>query len=208
VTASDTLARTLYGEARGGGTSAMAHVANVVCNRAANPRWWGRDIESVCRTAWQFSCWNPTDPNRPKLLAVTAADPEFAAALDIAARAVAGTLPDETGGADSYFALTMKLLPAWTAGATHTLDDGWHSFWITRCAAHAPSAYRPRPVLVSNETPAERLNAAELASVESQGTSITGPKPQASAGFSAETGPTITTPKPAPAGTAGTPTES
>jgi hypothetical protein len=155
----------------------MAHVASVVVNRSLAARWWGHDILTVCLAPWQFSSWNPDDPNRPKLEAVTDADPEFAAALDIARRAVAGTLPDETGGADSYHALTMPLLPAWTNGATHTLSDGFHSFWITRHVAHAPLSYRPRPVLVSNETPTDALNAAELASVESNISHLPPPPP-------------------------------
>lgn len=142
------LARTIWAEARSAGPHGMANVANVVCNRAAFPRWWGHDILSVCLARWQFSCWNPhtvgtrPDHNFQAMAAVDDSDADFAVALDIAARAAAGTLPDHTGGADSYYALSIDA-PAWVRGATHTLDDGWHSFWITRHVAHAPSAYEP-----------------------------------------------------------------
>ena len=57
ATAADTLARTLWGEARNQGQCGMAAVAHVVLNRAAHPRWWGHDIISVCRAPEQFSCW-------------------------------------------------------------------------------------------------------------------------------------------------------
>lgn len=146
----DTLARTIYAEARSGGANAMAHVASVVLNRARFPRWWGSTILTVCRAPWQFSCWNPytlglpPDSNYEAMIRATDADPVFTIALDIARRAVAGSLRDETGSADSYFALTIAP-PAWTRGATHTVGDGWHSFWITRHCAHAPNAYKPCP---------------------------------------------------------------
>lgn len=141
----DILARTAWGEARGCGEDGMQRVLNVVMNRATNPRWWGHDPAEVCLKPWQFSCWNADDPNRPKLEAVTDADPQFRIALDLARAAAAWNLPDLTGGADSYFVKTMTP-PPWTRGATHTVDDGWHSFWITRHVAHAPSAYQPREV--------------------------------------------------------------
>ena len=78
----------------------------------------------------QFSCWNPGDVNRAKLLAVTSADPWFSIAEGIAGAALSGGIPDETNGADSYYALSMETPPEWVKGATHTYSsDGWHSFW-------------------------------------------------------------------------------
>lgn len=128
LTSTDIMARTLWGESRGAGPEGMSHVANVVMNRVAHPRWWGNDTISVCKTPWQFSCWNKSDPNRAKLEAVTSDDPMFAAALRIAAQAIAGRLPDATDGADSYYAQSMMRPPAWSQRATRTFSDGWHVF--------------------------------------------------------------------------------
>jgi spore germination cell wall hydrolase CwlJ-like protein len=108
----DVLARTIWGEARGEPSGGMEAVACVILNRARHPRWWGGSIVEVCLKPWQFSCWNAGDPNRPKLLSVTGADPAFTAALAIADRAVRGELPDCTNNADSYVDLRVAR-PAW-----------------------------------------------------------------------------------------------
>lgn len=140
----DVCARTVWGEARSCGRAGMQRVANVICNRANHPRWWGKDISSVCLQPWQFSCRNADDPNLPKLLAVTDKDPEFAVALSVARQAVAGMLPDLTGGADSYYALSMPKPPSWITRAKHTVSDGWHSFW--RVELLAPSGEPEAPL--------------------------------------------------------------
>lgn len=124
----DTLARTVWAEARGEGVAGMEAVSAVIINRARFPRWWGRDVESVCRAPWQFSCWNSDDPNLPKLRAVTTADPQFRQAAAIAARALAGTLPDPTGGADSYFD-PRAASPAWANGRRPVAVIGNHRFY-------------------------------------------------------------------------------
>jgi N-acetylmuramoyl-L-alanine amidase len=137
----DTLARTLWGQARGCGAAGMSHVANVILNRADHPSWWGHTIAGVCTQPYQFSCRNIGDPNRQKLLTVTTADPEFVAAMSIAREAVAGRLGDMTNGADSYYALSMSTPPAWAAKAVRTTSDGWHAFY--RTVAAAPPGSRP-----------------------------------------------------------------
>ena len=58
----DVLARTIIGEARGEKFLDMLGVACVVRERALRPGWWGKDITSVCRAPWQFTCWH--DHNR------------------------------------------------------------------------------------------------------------------------------------------------
>lgn len=125
----DTLARTIWGEARGDGAPGMSAVAAVIVNRADHPRWWGADIISVCTKPWQFSCRDAGDPNLPKLEAVTQDDPSFVLALDIAERAVARTLPDPTNGADSYYDRSMPSPPAWVDGAIWTADIGTQRFY-------------------------------------------------------------------------------
>lgn len=109
----DTLARTLYGEARGEGEVGMTAVANVVMNRVQRAmdneiEWWGDNVVDVCLKPWQFSCWLKNDPNSAKLKAVTVSDPIFVKALAIAKDAVSGELDDITNGATSYYAKGSK----------------------------------------------------------------------------------------------------
>ena len=124
----DVLARTIWGEARGEPSGGMEAVASVILNRAAYPRWWGHDIVSVCLHPWQFSCWNADDPNRSQLMAVTEADPQFTEALNIAAAAVAGALPDTTNRADSYADLRV-CHPKWAANNAPVAKIGNHTFF-------------------------------------------------------------------------------
>lgn len=124
----DILARTLWGEARGEGAEGMAAVANVVMNRVARPGWWGHNVVSVCLCPCQFSCWNPSDPNRAKLEAVTEDDPAFRAALSTAAEALAGTLADRTHGATHYYARGSKA-PKWAKAADKVAEIGRHDFY-------------------------------------------------------------------------------
>lgn len=131
----DTLARTIWAEARGEGIAGMEAVASVIMNRVnldlgrdGKPDWWGEGVEGVCRKPWQFSCWNADDPNLGKLILVKASeDAHFAAALDIAKRAVAGELIDRTGGATHYHTKTIN--PKWADGQTPRADIGRHLFY-------------------------------------------------------------------------------
>lgn len=174
----DTVARTLYGEARGCGATGMKHVASVICNRVSHISWWGTGFPGVCMQPYQFSCWLPGDPNLPKLLAVTESDPDFRVALSIANVAVARQLPDLTYGADSYYALAMRTPPAWAAKAQRTTVDGWHAFYRTIAAAppgthpdvrvvsiHAPVVTAPPAAVdqfMARDRVADDLNADEL----------------------------------------------
>lgn len=123
----DVLARTIWGEARGEGRDGMIAVANVVVNRANAGGWWGNSIREVCLKPWQFSAWNPTDPNLIRMLKVDDTDPQFADALQIAAAAVAGRLPDITGGATNY--QVRGTGAAWAAGMQQTAAIGAHDFY-------------------------------------------------------------------------------
>ena len=67
----DTLARTIFGEARGEPYLGKVAVANVVMNRVAladqhPPFGLGSAAYRMYERAWQFSCWNPAnDPEPP-----------------------------------------------------------------------------------------------------------------------------------------------
>lgn len=138
----DTLARTIWGEARDqrNGAVAMAAVAHVVLNRCRKISWWGRTITAVCRRPWQFSCWNVGDPNLKKLLAATEADSQFALALAIARDAVARNQgsgsaasdllgADPTQGATHYYSETLSVPPIWARGKQPCAQIGRHRFF-------------------------------------------------------------------------------
>jgi hypothetical protein len=163
----DTLARTIWGEARGDGVVGMTAVAAVVLNRAAHPRWWGHDIASCCLAPWQFSCWNSDDPNLPKMRAATAASEMFPEALAIAADAVAGKISDPTGGADSYFAIGTPV-PSWASMAKFTRRILHHAFYRVELGAPPgnQSMYSPPAVRVAVGATTDDLNAMELARIQ------------------------------------------
>lgn len=128
----DTLARTLWGEARGEGLLGMEAVASVILNRLkiSNKEggyWWGNSITDICRKPFQFSCWNTHDPNRAQMRIVDPSDKVFAAALDIATDAVDGKLKDSTGGATSY--CTTAIHPKWTDEMIQTTIIRHHVFY-------------------------------------------------------------------------------
>lgn len=123
----DVVARTIWGEARGEGYRGMQAVANVITYRANNPGWWGHDFESVCLKPWQFSVWNEGDPNRDLILNVTANDPAFSDALEIASKAVLGELEDVTGGAHSYYNPAV-VQPYWADSMREVAVIGTHRF--------------------------------------------------------------------------------
>ena len=121
----DYLARTIYGEARGEGIKGMQAVANVVMNRVKAGGWYGASVKDVVLKPKQFSCWNENDPNRAIILAAN--DAQLAQARSIAEQAIAGTLPDITGGATNYHA--KSITPYWAASMTKTATIGNHVFY-------------------------------------------------------------------------------
>lgn len=130
----DTLARTIYGEARGEPLAGKEAVAAVIMNRVKRAKrspllnyWWGADVISVCQKPWQFSCWNATDPNREKILSVTAENRSFKSCLKVAERAISGDLSDPTEGATHYH--TKAILPPWARRKTPSAEIGNHLFY-------------------------------------------------------------------------------
>lgn len=66
------LAQTLWGEARGEDDEGMKAVCCTIINRFNSGKWFaGKTIEDTCKMPYQYSCWNKSDPNRPKLLRLT-----------------------------------------------------------------------------------------------------------------------------------------
>jgi N-acetylmuramoyl-L-alanine amidase len=129
ASAIDTMARTLWGEARGEPPEGRVGIANVIANRAlfVPPGRFGGDVEAVCLKNAQFSCWNADDPNRQKLLAISTTDPAFAACLDLATLVVDGRLADNTFGSSHYHEISIK--PDWAVGHFPVVRLGRHDFY-------------------------------------------------------------------------------
>lgn len=128
----DTMARTLYGEARGELVRGKEAVAAVIINRVRRARqrggyWWGTTAEEVCLRPWQFSCWNESDPNLEKIRSVGKDNKNFQSCLRIARRALAGTLRDPTGGATHYHAIGAT--PPWAKDRQPSATIGRHKFY-------------------------------------------------------------------------------
>ncbi|WP_085637855.1 MULTISPECIES: cell wall hydrolase [unclassified Pseudomonas] len=129
----DVLARTLWGEARGETQAGQVAVAWTIRNRVFDGKpnsWWGEGYAGVCQKPYQFSCWNKDDPNFAYL---SGAKPiparELSQARAAADQVIDGKVPDPTGGATHYYALSMKKPPAWAAKAKKTLQLGGHVFF-------------------------------------------------------------------------------
>jgi spore germination cell wall hydrolase CwlJ-like protein len=119
----EVLALTLWGEAAFRPVRAIEAVASVVMTRVrlaatpGGPAHLGQGVVGVCRAPFQFACWHPGHP-RHQALAELPQGMELGACSRIAARALAGALPDPTAGATHYH--EDSVLPRWALGATPT----------------------------------------------------------------------------------------
>ncbi len=138
-----TLARTLYGEARGEPQTGKVAVAWVIRNRVERPAFVGSllgqpgAVSHVCLAPWQFSCWNNNDPNRPLLLNLQSnqCPGEFA----IAGSVLEGSAPDPTNGADHYHTINQPVWaqswpPEWAPHMVEVARFGGHVFYDSRGA--------------------------------------------------------------------------
>lgn len=121
------LAKTAWGENRGGGKDGMTSVLNVVINRANKPCWWGKSAREVCLKLYQFDCWNQDDPNFSKLL--NAEGDVYDYAMTLANKALAGNLVDLTNGSCYYFAKSMNPWPVWARGKLPSADIAGQLFF-------------------------------------------------------------------------------
>lgn len=141
----DTLARTLYGEAKAQDVPDAIAIACVIMNRVSLPNW-PNEIEAVCIQPYQFSCWNTNDPNRARIF--KASGPWFKRCIEIATLAVEGNLPDPTTRSTHYHTPAVK--PAWSRRKTPVYQTAGHLFFNdidTRPPANAKEALNQiRPV--------------------------------------------------------------
>ena len=123
----DTMARTIFGEARGESEEGQIAVAWVIVNRWKSRRWYaGLSIATTCLKRLQFSCWNPGDPTYHRV--VDARPYELETFVTIAREVVAGRIGDPTFGATHYYADTIAA-PGWTTGKSPTIQIGHHLFF-------------------------------------------------------------------------------
>ena len=122
-----TLAKTIYGEARGESDTGKQAVCHVILNRVKKGGWWGNTIEKVCRKRYQFSCWNESDPNRKKLEDLTLDNTDYLICIGIAARCLADKLEDNTNGCTHYH--VKKLQPSWAAQEIPYFEIENHVFY-------------------------------------------------------------------------------
>jgi spore germination cell wall hydrolase CwlJ-like protein len=126
----DTLARTLYGEARGEHLEGMQAVAWVILNRAKRgaPRF-PATIGGVCKQKAQFTCWSAGDPNAKVCAQASDADPFYVLAIHAASGVLAGQVPDPTDGADHYHTIGMRPYPSWAGKMELKAVIGQHRFY-------------------------------------------------------------------------------
>ncbi len=129
--AAEVLALTLWGEAEGRPVRAMEAVASVVMTRVrlaarpGGPAHLGQGVAGVCRAPFQFACWHPGHPRHRAMRELAGAD--LGACTRIAARALAGALPDPTRGATHYH--PEEVLPRWALGRTPAAEVGGLVFY-------------------------------------------------------------------------------
>lgn len=124
----DILSRTIYGEARGEPFEGKVAVGRVIINRSNSNKWFGgATIARTCQMPWQFSCWNPNDPNRAKLLAVSKDKPSMQNCIRAAEAAERGEGPEWLVGCTHYH--TTAIAPKWAKNQKPVGQIGAHLFY-------------------------------------------------------------------------------
>ena len=94
-----------------------------------NNAWWGSDWEAVILKPWQFSSFNPDDPNSVKFPGDPIQDPAWAECLAVAEAVYTNSIADPTNGATHYFAASLHPQPAWAKTAEFKIQLGNHLFF-------------------------------------------------------------------------------
>jgi spore germination cell wall hydrolase CwlJ-like protein len=134
------MALTVWAEARGETREGQQAVAWVIRNRYENPGWWSRQagdgisddtIAAVCRDRFQFSCWNPADPNRSRLdNPKTQERPDYKAIRVLCEEVLQQTRNDDpTFGSDHYCTTIIARHTRWARGRRPVVVIGGHSFY-------------------------------------------------------------------------------
>ena len=126
------MALTMWGEARGDGEAGMRAVGHVIDNRRRLGRH-GAFVTDTVSEAWQFSCWNPGDPNLAAMMNVDAVPADsregrmWLAARRLAGEILSGQSADPTGGSLFYHAVEVE--PRWSEGLIPARRIGRHLFF-------------------------------------------------------------------------------
>lgn len=128
------MALTMWGEARGHGTIGLRAVGHVIHNRWRAGGRYGDFVTDTVSQAFQFSCWNPGDPNHQAMLDIEGLprDSEdyrmWLTAKQLANEILAGQSDDPTGGALFYH--TDAVSPKWSQGLDPLRKIGNHLFFL------------------------------------------------------------------------------
>ena len=121
----DTLARTIWAHGRDKGVRAMEALAAMAINRRL--RAPGRSLANIVRDPDLFAAWDAADSRHGSMLEVDSSDPDFAAALRIARRALAGG-DNIVNGAD-HFVEDGAPLPEWAQSRAPVATLAGFSFY-------------------------------------------------------------------------------
>lgn len=136
-----TMALTVWAEARGESEEGQRAVAWVIRNRFDNPGWWSRQrgdgipddtIAAVCRDPWQFSCWNPSDPNRWRLdQSATQERDDYQRIKQLCIQVLAESYEDDpTRDSDHYCTKAVAPHTRWAQGRKPVAVIGNHQFYV------------------------------------------------------------------------------
>ena len=124
----------IWREARGESNEGKRAVGHVCQNRTFAPYWWNGhhafSYKSVILQPWQFSSFNPSDPNSNRWPEND--DPSFADCCAVALGIAGGSDYDNTDGSTHYFDVSLPEFPkGWGDPAKyyHTVDIGRLKFY-------------------------------------------------------------------------------
>ncbi len=124
-----TVAQTVYGEARGESDDGKRAIAQVILNRATgHPRWRDLSLSSICKSPWQFACWNKHDPHRHLLDVVTVQDAVFVTCLRCTLDVLSQQAGSLVGEATHYYVIGTPE-PSWARGKVPVTIIGAHQFY-------------------------------------------------------------------------------
>lgn len=119
----------IWREARGESADAQHGVGWTIRNRKEKGGWFGSTYAAVVLKPWQFSSFNPNDPNASKL-PNPLSDQSYGPCLIAAKHVYEGTSPDPTGGATHYYDDSLaNNPPSWAKSMTRTAKIGRLNFF-------------------------------------------------------------------------------